>query len=174
MKLRLKSRGGILFISICSIWLVVASCSQSGVTDVNTSNSAPIIQLTDMNGQAIDSSTVSKPMFVSFWASWCSYCKQEMPIIEAMYHEYKDSVEFVSINMTHQDAESSARVYVKLKDYQMPVYLDHKGNVSDSFDIISLPTAVFIDRNGNIVRRIVGSSGENAEETFKKQLDDLL
>jgi thiol-disulfide isomerase/thioredoxin len=171
MKSRKKWLRGFILVGFCSIWVMVVSCSHSDNANLNK---APIIQLTNMNGQSFDSSTISKPMFVSFWASWCSFCKQEMPIIESMYHEYKDSVEFVSINLTHQDSESSARVLVKLQDYQMPIYLDPDGNVSDLFGVISLPTVVLIDQNGNIVQKTIGSSGKSAEEKFKKQLEDLL
>ncbi|GFZ33844.1 hypothetical protein CSC2_43700 [Clostridium zeae] len=40
------------------------------------------VSLSDLKG---------KNIFINFWATWCPYCVQEMPEIEKLYQETKNS-----------------------------------------------------------------------------------
>lgn len=50
---------------------------------------APDFTLKDQYGvEHTISDYKGKVVFLNFWTTWCGYCKQEMPDIEALYQEY--------------------------------------------------------------------------------------
>jgi cytochrome c biogenesis protein CcmG/thiol:disulfide interchange protein DsbE len=131
-------------------------------------------KLQGLNQKTIDSSSVHKPMFLSFWATWCSFCQEEMPYFDKLAQEYEGRVEFAAINLTHQDSVKSVEAYVKDHKYQIPVYLDHDGNVTDSFQVLSIPTVILLDHQGNLAYKKVGAAGENGIEVYRDILNKLI
>ncbi len=113
-------------------------------------------------------------MVLSFWATWCSYCREEMPVIELLYREYEGKIEFAAINLTHLDSVDSVKDYVKKEELRLPVYFDHDGEVTGQFRVISTPTVVLLDPQGKEVYRKVGAGGKDSEDEFRHQLDQLL
>lgn len=75
--------------------LAVTACSgiqkesPSVKIERNQAPSAVSFQLEGVGNRTLDSSKVNKPMVLSFWATWCSYCREEMPIIDSLYREYE-------------------------------------------------------------------------------------
>jgi cytochrome c biogenesis protein CcmG/thiol:disulfide interchange protein DsbE len=160
--------------------LAVTACSsalqksQSVETAAKSEQESRFFQLEGLNNRTIDSSKVIKPMFVSFWATWCHYCKEEMPFHESLFREYDGRVEFAAVNLTHLDSEKNVKDYIQEHDYSLPVYLDKEGAVTELFQVISTPTVVLLDRQGKIVHKKIGAGGKNSMEEYRKLLDNLL
>lgn len=63
-------------------------------------------ELTNSNfDETIKSSTI--PVFVKFWAEWCGPCKAVQPIIDKLIEEYKDKVNFYSVNVDNGEMIAS-------------------------------------------------------------------
>ena len=106
------------------------------------------ISLSDFRGQAI---------LVNFWASWCPPCRAEMPSMENVYREYQDKGFVVlAINVTHQDNLNDAADFVKEQGFTYPILLDEMGIASQEYQLRSLPTSFFIDREGIIQQVTLG------------------
>ena len=111
-----------------------------------------------------------KPVVINFWASWCIPCREEMPVLEKAYKEYKKKgVVFIGISV--QDTETKAREFVKEFQVSFPTGIDMTGVIRDSYRVYGLPTTFFIDREGKIDYLHVG--GVN-EELLKYELEKLL
>ena len=106
----------------------------------------------------------------NFWASWCNYCKEEIPQINELYAKYGDDVEFVSVNITHNDSLNGAKQFISDKNLTMPVYFDIDGIASTKFGVLAVPTIVLVDRNGKFVERKVGPSNDGDVERITESL----
>lgn len=111
-----------------------------------------------------------KVVLVNFWATWCGYCTEEMPDIQKLYDEYKDSedVEIVAIN-SGEDTNTVHR-YVTTNGYTLPVGYDAEGTISNDYDIESLPYTFIVNKDGNIVSIFDGAT--NYDE-LKKAIEEV-
>jgi thiol-disulfide isomerase/thioredoxin len=137
-------------------------------------SSALDFKLDGLNQTSIDTTEVDKPMFVSFWATWCHYCREEMPHMDALYHEYDGQIEFAAINLTQVDSLDSVESYISDHGYSIPIYLDKEGTVMNLFKVVSTPTVVLLDPEGNEVYRKIGAAGEEQIETYRSLLDEMI
>lgn len=98
------------------------------------------LRLADLRGEVV---------MINFWASWCGPCRQEMPLLENMYHQYKDlGFTILGVNVDHDPALADKL----LRDIKVsfPVLLDAKNDISKLYDIDAMPSTVMVDRSGNM------------------------
>lgn len=93
-----------------------------------------------------------RPVVINFWATWCGYCKQEMPDFQEVYEEYGDRVNFIILNATGSQGETKEKgaAYLEEQGYTFPAYYDEEGRGSYTYSIYSLPTTILIDREGRV------------------------
>ena len=113
---------------------------------------------------------------LSFWATWCQPCKNEIPILTKLAAYYVDqNVKFFLVN-TMEKAESiedSVRDTYKSRGYTLPCLVDPSGRYAGQYSIHGLPDLVVIDKFG-IVRKINHGYQENFHIELNKLLKELL
>lgn len=130
--------------------------------------------LRDVNGaEQTLSSLKGSVVVLSFWATWCGPCKEEMPHLQAMYKEMKDQG-LVVLSISTDDARSASRVkpFVMKMGYTFPVLLDRESTVIGAYNPSkTLPYTVVVDRKGEVVRKTSGyNPGDETElKTFLAQ-----
>lgn len=106
------------------------------------------------------SSFKGKVVLLSFWATWCGPCKQEMPEMQALYEKLKGKgFEVVAVDMMEDKAVVAD--FVKKSGYTFPVLLDHTGAVGGGqmYNARAIPTNYILDKAGKIVGRKIGVDG---------------
>jgi cytochrome c biogenesis protein CcmG/thiol:disulfide interchange protein DsbE len=106
-----------------------------------------------------------KPVLVNFWATWCTPCTQEMPMLEAAHDKWGSKVQFVGID--RQDYKPDALAFAQRTHVTYPLASDPDATLDGSYRLRGMPTSVFIDSNGRVVQRVTGP-------LTKAQLDDTL
>jgi len=119
---------------------------------------APGFSLTTLSGdEIILSDLLGYPVIINFWASWCPPCRAEMPAFQQVYEEYQDrGLILAAVNATNQDSISDAIDFAATNHLTFPILLDISGSVSRKYNLHSLPTTIFVDREGVIQKIIVG------------------
>lgn len=124
---------------------------------------APDFTMTDAEGNSVKLSDFEgKPVVLNFWASWCPPCKGEMPEFEKLWKEMGDDVSFIMLNATDggRETEEKARKYIAEQGFEFPVYYDLGQGAAYVYGISSLPTTLFIDREGYLVTGRLGMVDE--------------
>jgi thiol-disulfide isomerase/thioredoxin len=91
-----------------------------------------------------------KPVYLKFWASWCSECQHEMPGLQKIYEQYGKKVEVLAINLGINDDRKSVQVIRKKFGLTFPIAIDETGKLGKAFDLIGTPYHVLFNKQGEI------------------------
>ena len=111
-----------------------------------------------------------KKVFLNFWATWCPPCKAEMPEIEKLYQETKDS-DLVIVAVEIGEPLSTVKSFIDSNKYNFKVLLDSDQSVASKYNIASIPTSYFIDADGNIISKNMGGMNIDQMKAYIKALD---
>lgn len=120
---------------------------------------APEFTLADLNGREVSLAAMrGKAVLLSFWASWCAPCKEEMPLIERLAAEFAPNGLQVW-GITNESAET-ARAWLDRYGRSLPTLVDDARQVFRDYEAEKIPVSVVVDRGGRVVSYRVGLSGE--------------
>lgn len=105
---------------------------------------------------------------MNFWASWCIFCKEELPLFEKVAREYPD-IAVIGVNL--QESPDAARRYWQDGGYTFPTLLDPQAVLSKRFGVFTQPTTAFLNADGEIVFK---KNGPLTEEELAENVRDLL
>ena len=110
-------------------------------------------------------------VWVNFWATWCYYCKMEMPDFNEAYKNNPD-IQFLMVNVTdgYQETMDTAKKYLAEEGFEFPVLYDTSLEAANTYGASGLPMTVFIDEEGNMVTI---ARGMLSAEDLAKGLDFL-
>ena len=150
--------------------------NNTSLQPIETNPSAPKtkaidFKLKDLNGKELSLSDLKgKKVFLNFWATWCPPCKAEMPEIEKLYQETKNS-NLVIVAVEIGEPLSTVKPFIDSNKYNFRVLIDPDQSVAAKYNITSIPTSYFIDVNGNIVSKSIGGMNIDQMKTYIKTLD---
>jgi peroxiredoxin len=127
---------------------------------VGVGNLAPDLALENLAGETVClADHRGQPVLINFWAVWCTYCREELSVMETVYQSYKDEG-FVILAVDVQDAPLDVRDYARELGLTFPILLDRRAEVTRSYRVRGLPTSYFVDKNGVIIARQLGPIDE--------------
>src|SRR5690606_29016589 len=105
-----------------------------------------------------------KVVMVSFWASWCGYCRRQFPMLDTFQTRVgRDRLEVILVNF-----KESARDYraVRRDLKRSPVTWTHDtdGVISDAYGVRAVPRLFVIDKSGELAYTQSGYSDEMLPE----------
>ena len=143
---------------------IAQAFQKAGVPVLRQKGPAPDFSLNTPGGKAMRLSELKgSVVFLNFWATWCGPCRTEMPSMEALYARLKSrGLEILAVDVQERplDVENFFREF-KLS---FPALLDSSGRISMLYNITAFPTTFILDREGNIIARLVGSINWNTPE----------
>lgn len=125
-----------------------------------------------------DLATVSTPVFLEVFATWCPHCQHEVPIVDTIAKQYAGRVAFVGVTgspygIDESSPENQADVdnWVQKLGVTYPVAFDPNLTVANAYLQGGYPTIVMIgtDKKVHYI-----SSGEVAPTVLAAALDKIL
>ncbi len=124
----------------------------------------------DLNGKEVSLADYKgKVVLINFWATWCGPCIHEMPTLEKLYQTYKSKgFEIIGLTITSKEKQIVAKVSKTGVTY--PILLNAEPAVGKYGGFSSIPQTFIINRDGDIVKHIVGPRPYKVFETEIKKL----
>ena len=163
-------------LSLAAMFLI-SGCSNTGSAEKTAPATSPTQgQAADFSLENTDNRTVrlsdyqDKVIILNFFATWCPPCRAEIPDFVELVKDYGDKGLVILGVSVDRGAAAAVKEFVKQYDINYPVMLDD-GLVSKTYGPIhSIPTTFIIDRNKNIVQKIIGSRNKDYFENIIKPL----
>lgn len=107
-------------------------------------------ELISLDGESVKLSDYrGKKVIINFWATWCNYCQNEMPLLDEYYQKY--SSDLVVLAVDYHESQEIVKQYVEETQYQFPILLDEDGAVARKYLVPGLPVSFFLDDQGVLV-----------------------
>ena len=138
------------------------------ILSVNAQENIPNITLKTISGKSIESSdflNAQEFSIISFWATWCIPCINELDAINELYDSWNENYRIKVLAISTDDARSKKRVrpMVSGKNWAFDVYLDTNQNFKRSLNISGIPHTIIAYGSKIIHRRIGYSPGEEKD-----------
>jgi thiol-disulfide isomerase/thioredoxin len=98
-----------------------------------------------------------KVVVLNLWATWCTPCVAELPMLDRLQQQLKDvDVVVVALSLDRGGPEAVKEFFQEHDIKHLGVYVDPTMRAQSDFRVIGLPTTILIDREGRDRGRIVG------------------
>ena len=97
-----------------------------------------------------------RPLIINFFASWCTPCKRETPLLAKFYagHHGRDLI----IGIDANDEAGPAEKFVQAAGVTYPVGVDpYPSPVTTSYGVYDLPQTFFLNARHRIVKHVIGA-----------------
>jgi peroxiredoxin len=152
----------------------LAHTDSGGVVGVDTK--APDFHAIDIaKGDTVDFRDRYKGQvtLMVIWATWCLPCREEMPSMEALYKDYGARGLKISAVSIDQGNDQVVRDFGTEYALTFDILHDQSGGIQETYQTTGVPESFLLDRDGRIVRRLIGSHDWNSPAT-RDLIDRLL
>lgn len=127
----------------------VAGSAGSAVPAPQVGHPAPALTLRTLTGRTVSLRSLrGRTVLLNFWASWCTACRTEMPLLVRWQRRLHGRLTVLGVD--EQDSARAARAFLARYHARYPVLFDGGGTGTAQYDIVGLPTSFLIGPNGVI------------------------
>ncbi len=137
-----------------------------------TAGPAPEFNLPTKEGKISLANMRGKVVLLDFWASWCGPCRQSFPWMNDMQAKYRNQgFEVIAVNLD-QEPDAAAEFLEKIPAAFSVAY-DPDGITPQAYEVIGMPSAYLIDRDGRIHSQHIGFQNDR-RNNYEAEIRRLL
>lgn len=141
-----------------------APCKPKGVVSVGESIPSSC-SFERADGKIVKLSEITKgtPAVLNFWASWCTYCIEEMPTFQKVWSSLGGRLRMIGADLLGVDGETRelAQTFAKSTGVTYPLIYDEGGNLYAHFSArLVMPVTIFVGADGLVAHRQFGPLDE--------------
>jgi cytochrome c biogenesis protein CcmG, thiol:disulfide interchange protein DsbE len=150
-----------LLVALLCVAVMITACnrdkSAGKPVSANEKNPAPAISLISMKGSTLDlTSLKGKVVMLNFWATWCPPCREEIPSMMKL-NKAMEGKPFQMICVSVDDGGKAAvEKFFSESGFYLPTYFDASRTAQITYGITGVPETFIIDKNGIIVKKVIG------------------
>lgn len=160
----------IIFLFTLCLFLTMTACSKTESSKMSSvakeKNPAPDVSVVSItNGNTLKLSGLKgKVVLLNFWATWCPPCREEIPSMMKLNGIMAGKpFQLVAISID-EGGKPAVESFFKESGYSLPAYLDESGASAKSYGITGVPESFIIDKNGVLVKKIIGGASWDSPE----------
>ena len=167
---------GVVMTAVFGVALAIKLRPQ--LNPVEIGSRAPEFTATDLrtNRRATLEDYRGKVVLLNIWATWCPPCRAEMPSMERLhkklsgtdFHIAAVSVDGDAFYSQEQAGPKEIMAFANKLGLTFDILHDPSGEIRKAYDIFGVPESYLIDRDGVIVKRVIGAA--NWEEPVNEML----
>ena len=136
----------------------------------------PSVDIKDLNGKILNTSEFdndNNPIIISFWATWCKPCKEELENIHEIYEDWQEetNVKLIAISIDDSRNTSKIKPLVNAKGWEYEVYQDSNREFATKMGVNPIPHTFLVDGNKKIIWEHVTYADGDEEELYEKVLE---
>ncbi|HVC75440.1 MAG TPA: TlpA disulfide reductase family protein [Candidatus Micrarchaeaceae archaeon] len=133
---------------------------------------APDFTSWDLSGKKVSLADFKgHPVLITFWATWCTACQEELPTVQRMRDQFQSTgFSVLAVNYRETNDSRMSQFLAGLR-VNLEAVIDPEGTIASAYGVdIGLPISVLLDRTGTVVRIWIGAVNSAALETAVGQV----
>lgn len=157
----------VLFFCCCFLGFFQIINAQSSAGKVASSS------LKKLTGEEVNSleyiAKDSGLVVLSFWATWCKPCLQELETLNDLYPQWKQETGVRIVAISIDDARNTAKIpaFVSGKGWAFEVLLDANSEFKRKMNVVSVPHTFLVNAAGEIKYQHASYSAGDEEDLFE-------
>ena len=169
--IKFNYRAVILIFLAVAVFLVLWALKQKDsfiLETLKVGRPAPNFEFPGLDGQIVSlSDHRGKVVLVNIWATWCPPCIDEMPSMEKLYNELQgENFEILAVSIDTQGLEAVAP-FMKAYKLTFPALIDSEGTIKNLYKATGVPESFIIDKQGILIKKIIGPIDWATPEIFR-------
>jgi peroxiredoxin len=167
--MRAKSLAILIAAGFCALF-----CIKPAQAEIIVGQPAPALVAPTLDGKAFDLSALKgKVVIIHFWASWCLPCREEMPILEAIWRQYHGKgLEVLAVSADRPRAHGA--VDQVMHYFSFPAAMLNAVTKNDFGIPVSIPVTYVIDKEGKLENTFTPDVSPLNEAALGEEIKNLL
>lgn len=113
-----------------------------------------------------------KVLVLDFWATWCTPCRAQHPLLEQVRERYRNHQDVVFLSVNTDEDPAVIPPFLEETGWQQPVYFE--DGLSRLLRVSSIPATIVLDRAGRVHGHLVGFQPDRFVTLLSERIEEAL